>query len=113
MYTPKKTVGFEQLVAMYGDIARADEPPFAGPTLVTILAVVKRPKRLMRKKDPETRMWCCTKPDADNICKSVLDGLVMGGVITDDKNVVSLQILKQYAAKDEGPCTEVSVTEAT
>ena len=65
---------------------------------------------MVRKKDPEHRFWHSSKPDIDNVCKSVLDSLVMAGVIRDDTQVVILTAKSVYASKDEGPCVEVSVT---
>jgi hypothetical protein len=43
-------------------------------------------------------------------CKSVLDSLVMGGVIRDDTQVVFLNARSVYASKSEGPCVEVRLS---
>ena len=75
-----------------------------------IVAVFSRPKRLLRKKDPEARMWHGSKPDIDNVAKSVLDSLVMAGVIRDDTQVVFLTARSVYASKSEGPCVEVKLS---
>jgi Holliday junction resolvase RusA-like endonuclease len=70
---------------------------------VEIVAVFPRPKRLLRKKDPECRIWHGSKPDIDNVAKCVLDAMVMAGVIRDDSQVVSIRAVSVYASKLEGP----------
>jgi len=81
------------------DLCRAD-----------IVAVFSRPQRLLRKKDPLQRIYHGSKPDIDNVAKSVLDSLVMAGVIRDDKQVVELFVRSVYASKEEGPCVEVRLS---
>jgi|TARA_R100001463_G_scaffold68173_1_gene121644 Holliday junction resolvase RusA-like endonuclease len=76
----------------------------------SIVAVFPRPKRLLRKKDPEYRLWHGSKPDIDNVVKAVLDSLVMGGIIRDDTQVVFLNAHSVYASKAEGPCVEVRLS---
>ena len=105
LYTPKKTADWERSAALLArnawrrgpsdDLCRAD-----------IVAVFSRPQRLLRKKDPLQRIYHGSKPDIDNVAKSVLDSLVMAGVIRDDKQVVELCIRSVYASKEEGPCVE-------
>ena len=75
-----------------------------------IVAVFSRPKRLLRKKDSEERMWHGSKPDIDNVVKSVLDSLVMAGVLRDDVQVVELMARSVYASKSEGPGVEVRLS---
>jgi Holliday junction resolvase RusA-like endonuclease len=75
-----------------------------------IVAVFSRPKRLLRKKDSEQRLWHGSKPDIDNVCKSVLDSLVMAGVMRDDTQVVFLVARSVYASKSEGPCVEIRLS---
>ena len=50
-YTPKKTKTFEASVAMVA--ATHIKERYTGPLRVDILAVLPRPKRLMRAKDAE------------------------------------------------------------
>ena len=78
-----------------------------GPLRVTIGAYKSRPKRLCRKRDPEGRMWCPVKPDADNISKSILDGLKPW---FDDAQVVILTVFTYYAEKGSNPRAEVSIS---
>ncbi len=87
------------------------QAPLAGPVLLEVVAVCKRPKRLQRKKDPESRMWNPNKPDSDNVLKAVMDALVEGGVMLDDRQVVSEHTQTLYVSKDEGPIVFVSLAE--
>lgn len=75
--------------------------PIVGPLDVHVLAVLKRPQRLQRKKDPDSRLWAAdaekgSKPDEDNVLKLVQDTLVQAGVIVDDSFVVSGTCVKVY-----------------
>jgi Holliday junction resolvase RusA-like endonuclease len=109
LYTPKKTADWERSAALLArnawmrgpsdDLCRAD-----------IVAVFSRPQRLLRKKDPFERFWHGGKPDIDNVAKSVLDSLVMAGVIRDDKQVVELFVRSVYVSKEEGPCVEIRLS---
>ena len=109
LYTPKKTADWERSAALLvrnawmrgpsDDLCRAD-----------IVAVFSRPQRLLRKKDPFERFWHGGKPDIDNVAKSVLDSLVMAGVIRDDKQVVELFVRSVYVSKEEGPCVEIRLS---
>ncbi len=109
LYTPKRTADWERSSAL---IMKNEwrSAPLDNICSVSIIAVFPRPKRLLRKKDPEHRLWHSSKPDIDNVCKSVLDSLVMAGVIRDDTQVVFLSATSVYASKDEGPCVEVRLS---
>lgn len=82
-----------------------------GPVELTLVAVMPRPKRLMRKMDPDHRLWCDAQPDVDNISKAVCDAITRVGVWRDDKQVAIEKIYKVYAAKDESPHLEVEILE--
>ena len=109
LYTPKKTADWERSAALLARNAWS-RPPSDDLCKAEIVAVFPRPKRLLRKKDPVHRLWHGSKPDIDNICKSVLDSLVMGGIIRDDTQVVLLMASTVYASKLEGPCVEVRLS---
>jgi Holliday junction resolvase RusA-like endonuclease len=109
LYTPKRTADWERSSALIMRNAWMSAPSDA-LCKAEIVAVFPRPKRLLRKKDPEHRLWHGSKPDIDNVCKSVLDSLVMGGVIRDDTQVVFLNARSVYASKSEGPCVEVRLS---
>jgi Holliday junction resolvase RusA-like endonuclease len=105
-YTPKPTAQWEGMAA---SLARAKwhREPLDEAVAVLVLAVASRPKRLLRKRDPDGRMWRTSKPDIDNVAKAVLDALVKAGVIRDDTLVVSLSAQSLYASRVEGPCVEL------
>ena len=109
LYTPKKTADWERSSALIMRNAWL-RPPSDDLCKAEIVAVFPRPKRLLRKKDSEHRLWHGSKPDIDNICKCVLDSLVMAGVIRDDTQVVLLSASTVYASKSEGPCVEVRLS---
>jgi len=115
MYTPAKTAAYERLVAHHARAAH-DGEQFTGPCMLTLWAVLKRPQRLMRKKDPAGRVPCVAKPDLDNVAKALADGLQLSGVLADDALITVLCASKAYAAKGEEPHAEVwleRVTETT
>jgi Holliday junction resolvase RusA-like endonuclease len=111
---PKKTREYQDRIAT---IARArwrrEAIPRDHATHVSIVAVHKRPKRLMRKRDPKERIPLTagggTYPDLDNVAKAVLDGLQDGGVLEDDCCVTSLSVTQVWAAKGESPHCVVHV----
>lgn len=76
-------------------------PVLEGPVRLTIISIKSRPKRLLRKKDPDERLWCPAHPDADNISKAVCDAITKTGVWRDDKQVCDERILTFYTAKEE------------
>ena len=109
LYTPKKTADWERSSALIMRNAWC-QAPSEDLCKAEIVAVFSRPKRLLRKKDPEHRLWHSSKSDIDNVCKSVLDSLVMAGVIRDDTQVVVLNARSVYASKSEGPCVELRLS---
>ena len=102
LYTPKKTAEWERSAAMVMTSVWR-KAPVDEPVEVQVAAFAHRPKRLLRKKDPDGLIWKGSKPDADNICKCVLDSLVMAGVLRDDSLVVKITIQDFYAERDRGP----------
>lgn len=110
MYTPKKSDSWcgraVEILACHWDGG-----PSSAPVMVTIDAVFSRPKRLLRRKDPDGRIVHAGKPDADNVAKAALDALSKSGVIRDDAQVCELLVRKWYAARDEGPQVVVSMRE--
>lgn len=107
-FTAKKTVHYEAVVASY---AEPHFPvPLDGPLSVSIVAIRRRPKGLLRKKDPDGVMWATKRPDADNYVKAILDG--MQDCWRDDAQVVDCRVLKLYAEKDGKPRVIVTVQDA-
>lgn len=108
-YTPAPTAAWEAKAAWHARNAWANREPIEEPIVLEVLAVAARPKRLLRKCDPDGRMWRTTKPDGDNVLKAVADALVNAGVVRDDVYVVEWRCRSLYAARTEGPCVEVRV----
>jgi crossover junction endodeoxyribonuclease RusA len=60
--------------------------------------------RLPRPKSAPARVTLPAKrPDLDKLCRAVLDGIVSGGAITDDGQVVILEAYKDYATPHRPP----------
>jgi Holliday junction resolvase RusA-like endonuclease len=96
-FTPAPTRKWEASLAM---MAQAQMPSavIEEPVRVDVLAVLPRPKRLLRKSDPSGLIWAPVKPDADNIVKATLDALK--AFWRDDAQVTSTSALKAYAERD-------------
>ena len=105
-YTPKKTRSFETLVK---EIAYEHfDEPLEGPVSVEIEFCFSRPKNRIWKKKPMPREWKTTRPDIDNLFKSVTDAL-NGIAYRDDGQIVDLHVLKVICAGDEKPHTTVRI----
>ena len=103
--------------AWKSDVIRAGEPhrpevPLDGPLEVSITFFLPRPKRLMRKKDPDGPVWAPGKPDRDNLDKAVLDCLTTDGWWRDDAQVVAGEVRKCYHAKEDVPGALIEIQEA-
>lgn len=99
--------------------AAKTEAPMSGPLSVDIAVWCRRPKTLVpkgpRQRNPPSSapVWCVTKPDLDNVAKTLLDCLVQSGVIEDDKSIVRLTMTKRYVALDAAlGCVDVGVAVA-
>ena len=112
-YTPKKTVDWTK--AAQRCINRAYSlPPIerAIPIQVRIVAVHKRPQRLLRRSDPIGRIWKTTKPDIDNIAKIVYDA--GNGILWADDCQIARSVCEDvYAAKNEEPAVFVYICRLT
>jgi Holliday junction resolvase RusA-like endonuclease len=80
-------------------------PPLDGPLAVTLLFLF--PAKAKRARKPKA-----TRPDCDNLAKSLLDAL-NGRLFVDDSQVVRLAIEKWHAAGDEQPRVEVRIEPLT
>lgn len=83
--------------------------PIAGPVYVSITFYLPRPKRLMRKKDPDEEIPHTGKPDLDNLVKAVFDALTQVGLWEDDSQVYSSVVHKVYVAKGGRPGAGIMV----
>jgi Holliday junction resolvase RusA-like endonuclease len=81
-----------------------------GPIRLRITSVKLRPATMIKKKWPDGRTWCPTKPDADNISKAVCDAMSKAGVWVDDSRICDERIITLYTAKTgDAPCVIVDV----
>lgn len=108
-FTPTPTKRWEAALALAAQPhmprAMIDEP-----LCVDLLFVMKRPKRLMRRADPDGFVWAPTRPDADNIRKASLDAL--SPFWRDDSLVVAGTTLKVFAEKTGRPRVVVRIRSA-
>lgn len=98
MYDPGTAENWKAQV----QLALADqvpEEPILGPVSVVMTFVFPRPKRLLRKKDPDGRLYHTKKPDVDNAVKAVLDAITNLRIWHDDTQVSELSVRKEVAAK--------------
>ena len=89
VFTPKATVDAERGMGWRAKEAMKGRDLFDGPLAVLIHAWVKTPKK-GKHAHP------IVKPDADNLAKLVCDAL-NGIVWHDDKQIVDLQVIKNYS----------------
>lgn len=75
------------------------EAPIAAPLLVELIFFLPRPKRLMRRADPDGPIAHTGKPDLDNLVKAVFDAITTIRVWGDDTQVVQLRAEKFYAGR--------------
>lgn len=71
------------------------QAPLRGPVELNLQFLFQRPKK------DAVRFWKESKPDLDNLEKSVMDALTGARAWDDDAQVVLLQSLKRYALPDE------------
>lgn len=102
--TPERTRAFEAVVAFFGAAEKLGV--IDGVLSVEIDAIFRRPKALERAC-PDLRIYKATKPDADNVAKSCLDGLKAH---FHDQQVARLLVRKAYAARGEEPCTLIKIS---
>lgn len=112
IYTPKKTKDFEKKIASEFLKAGGELLPKPIPVRVTVIIFHGVPKSYSKKKraaclNQETRPM--KKPDIDNICKCIMDGL-NGVAYEDDTQIVSLIAYKYWAGTDY---LEIHVTDVS
>lgn len=100
MFTPKKTVAYEGLIALAAQQAMGDSPILEGPLCCEMFIDCQVPESWSRKKREAAlagTVMPATKPDTDNVVKAVFDGC-NGVAFKDDVQVVDLRVRKRYAA---------------
>lgn len=92
-YQPERVIAWEQAVAWAAAIAMTGKPPMTCQLAATFDFYVEDRRR----------------KDCENLAKSVNDGLMMGGLMQDDSQVVDLHLRKHYVKRGEGR-VEIEVT---
>jgi Holliday junction resolvase RusA-like endonuclease len=88
-----------------------DTLPIVGPVYLSADFVLPKPQSKTLKRDAGRRIWCDSKPDVDNLLKSLLDALT-GLAWQDDKQIAMIRASKTYAASTESPHVEVTILAA-
>lgn len=99
MYTPAKTVSYEALVSHEAGVAMAGQPLILGSVWAWLEISVPIPASWSKKKQRAAlagKVKPTGKPDIDNTCKVIFDGINQV-VWKDDSQVVSLTAIKRYA----------------
>ena len=112
VYDPGTAEGWKSLIA-HAVTPHIPAVPIEGPIRVDWTAYFPRPKRLMRRSDPEGAVMHTAKPDRDNVEKALLDALTQIGMWRDDAQVCDGRSRKFYAEKNGRPRMEVTISEAT
>ena len=96
-YTPKKTVDYENEIAIKAKQAMGSSEPLKTAVAVYVYANYKVPASYSKQRRSDC-LAGVERPkvnDIDNVCKSVLDGM-NNVVYVDDKQVVSLHATKRF-----------------
>lgn len=99
---------WEALFHLLLKVKKPKEPLFKDKPLRVIIALFYIPPKCRPCKNIE---WKTTKPDADNVVKTILDSLVACGYIEADQKIADLRVMK--LEWDKGGFTEVMIGEAT
>lgn len=101
VYTPAETRNFESYVKMLAS-DHAPEKLLDCPLCLEFVFYLQRPPSI-----PKKRIFPDVKPDWDNLCKSVCDGME-GVIYTNDSRIVDVIFRKRYG---DPPRTEVRISE--
>ena len=104
---PHPIVAFKATVRLAAEAAYKG-PPLEGPIEIRVVFVLPRPKNKVWKTRPMEREPHVTKPDKDNMEKSVLDSLT-GTLWRDDRQVWKSTTEKVIASGGEQPHVSIQV----
>lgn len=76
------------------------------PCKLTVMFIHKRPLRMYNTGGRSPKV---TRPDIDNLLKTVMDLIQYAGLIKDDSQIVSIHCIDLYGAKDEKPHTDITL----
>lgn len=107
-YTPRKTVQYENLVRFSAQQVIGQSSILVGPIALKVSAYMTIPKSWAKSKKEESnagKVLPTSRPDLDNIVKSVKDGL-NGIAWLDDAQVTTIVASKRY---DLNPRLEIQI----
>lgn len=102
MYTPQKTVDWENQVRLSA-MPHAPDEPWEGPVTIGLFFYMPRPKRLKKSAVYHTK-----KPDIDNLEKAILDAL-SGLFYKGDQQVCEKTSFKEYVVGWEEPHVSIKI----
>lgn len=114
IYTDAATKKYEMAIANCAMQAKGaakwamvmDETPLRLDVMAIIAIPKSRSKKLRAVLDGQLAL---TKPDADNIIKSIADA-IQGVLVADDKNIAIQTITKRWTADINGECLKVRLS---
>lgn len=109
VYLPTEYTKRKKEIAIKIQEAMGERVRFKGPLSVSIFFLHPRIKSLQTKKAPSERQFKSTRPDLDNLAKTILDACTEAELWFDDSQVAQLVIVDMYAAKGEEAHTEVTL----
>ena len=92
----KRLKPWREQVVFHAKRAHGREEPIDAAVKVTAVFLFPKPKTTKFKDHP------AGKPDVDKLCRGVLDGLTIAGVIRDDARVVEISARKEWADTKSG-----------
>jgi len=108
VYDPGTAEGWKGLIALAAQDLVPPEP-MEGAVRLDVEFLFPRPKRLLRKKDPDDRIRHTAKPDIDNLAKAVMDCLKTLRFYKDDAQVQCGEREKWYVARGGAPGAQIAV----
>lgn len=106
--TKENKVQKRDIICYFLDAGFKDEMRHEGPVRMIVTLVKSRPKRLMRRADPEGLVYCPSKPDWDNCGKMIGDALNTIAY-KDDAQICDARVLKFFHEKMGRPRTEITM----
>ena len=107
-----KHAQWRQAVAAAAREAAAGAAPIPYPVAVTIVFRFPMPASRTKKDRALGWLWKPTTPDLDKVLRSTFDGLTDGGIITDDRIIVSVVATKIEVEGWTGASIEIKPAQA-
>ena len=98
-YLPKQTRAEQAAIRLFAQQAMEGRPPLDGPIELRMTAYMPIPASWSQKKQAQALagiIFPTGRPDFDNLCKSIADG-IRQVAIKDDSQIVSAHVWKRYS----------------